>query len=291
MRIDGCGRHAVRAVHVEPHAPFGADVRDRADRVDRAGERGTRRGHDGDRRDAGGQVAIDRLGQRLGPHPARIVDRQVTQVVRSDPQQLDRACDRVVHLGGAVDRQRPPRQPFDPRPRERLLTRRCERGDVADRPAARERSDRRGEPDELADPPDRLVLDLRRGPRIDRQVDVVRVCQQVRDRADLQSRRTDEREVPRPRLRDRLVQDARGVVECLVHRDGLGRQPGLEEPPHALVERGLLGPVPVEAPPRLLHQPGRVREDLLARRVEPERSVGLRHGDDGTAVLRHPLPS
>ena len=103
VRRHRSGRHPVGAVDVEPHAAIGADVRDRIDRVDRAGERGPGRGHDRDRRDAGRHVAVDRLGQRVRPQPARLVDRQVAEVVRADPQELDRPGDRVVDLRGAVD--------------------------------------------------------------------------------------------------------------------------------------------------------------------------------------------
>ena len=71
-----------------------------------------------------------------------------------------------------------------------------------------------------ADPANRLVLDLRGRAGVDRQVDVVGVGQEVGEGADLEAARADEREVARPRLRDRLVEDARGVIERLV--DGLG---------------------------------------------------------------------
>ncbi len=72
-----------------------------------------------------------------------------------------------------------------------------------------------------------------------------------------------------------------GVVEGLEggHAD-LG-QLGLQEPPHTVVERRLLGPEPVEAAPGLLHEPGRVTQDLLPRRVQAQRPFGLgRHGSD-----------
>ena len=286
------GRHPVRTVHVEPDAALGADVRDLVDRIDRAGERGPGRGHDGDREDARRDVGdpAPRPARRAGggAHPSIGMSRRLFDPM---PKQLHGPRDRVVHLGRAVHGEPASRQAFGPGARERLLPGGRERGHVADRPAARERADRGREPDELAHPAHGLVLDLRGRARVDRQVDVVRVGQQVGDGADLQPRRADEREVPRTRLRDRLVEDARRVVERLVHRHGLARQSGAEEPAHALVERGLLRPVPVEAPPRLLHQLRRVREDLLARRVEPERSFELRHAFDGTAALRHPLPS
>ncbi len=288
MRRDRRGGQAVRTVHVEPHPSLGADVGDPVDRVDRARERRARGRDHRDGGDPGGHVAIDRLGQRIGPQPAGAIDRKVTEVVRPDPQQLDRPCDRVVHLGGAVDRETPSRQAVGPGAGHRLLARRRERGHVADRPAAGERPDRGGEPDEFTHPANGLLLDLRGGPRVDGQVDVVRVGEQVGDRPDLQTRRPDEREVPRARLCDRTVQHARGIVERLVHRHGRCGQPGLEEAPHALVERGLLGPVPIEAPPRLLDQLRRVHERLLARGVETKRPFRLGHLSDAT---RRPEPA
>ncbi len=80
-----------------------------------------------------------------------------------------------------------------------------------------------GNPTNSADPTHGLVLDLGRRPRIDGEVDVVGVGQQVAERADLEPARTDEREVARTSLRDRLVQHARGVIERLVHRRMLAR--------------------------------------------------------------------
>ncbi len=124
--------------------------------------------------------------------------------------------------------------------------------------------------------PHGLLLEHRGGPRIDREVHVVRGSQQVAERADLQAGGPDEREVAGPRLRDRLVQRAGGVVQRLVNAHRLLREPGLQERPEPLVERRLLGPGAVEAPPGLGDQLRRVLERLLSRRVEPQRPIRVR---------------
>ena len=282
LRPDGRRRQPVRAVDVHPHAALLADVGDPVERIDGAGQRRSRRRDDRDRRHPRRDVAIDRVGQGVGPHPPQTVQRDRPQVVRADPEQLDRPRDRVVDLLGAVDGRTPARQTAVARSRERPLSRRGDRGEVADRPSAREGSAGRREADELRQPPDRLLFDDGRRPRVNGQVDVVRVRQEVGDRADLEPGRTDEREVARPRLRDRLVQDPRRIVEHLVDRGGLLGEPAPDQLTDARVERRLLRPEPVEAPPRLLHQLRRVRERLLARGVEAERALGL-HVVDGTA--------
>ena len=99
--------------------------------------------------------------------------------------------------------------------------------------------------------------------------------QQVGDGADLQPARADEREVPWPWLRDRLVEDPRGVVEGFPGGHAVLGQGRFQEPPDAIVERRLLGPEAVEAAPRLLDQPRRVPKDLLPRRVQAEWPFGL----------------
>jgi hypothetical protein len=100
---------------------------------------------------------------------------------------------------------------------ERPLAGRRQRGHVADRSAARERAAHLPvEADELAHPPDGLALDLGGGAGVDRQVDVVTGRKGVADGADLEPARADEREVPRPRLRDALVEDPSGIVQDLV---------------------------------------------------------------------------
>jgi hypothetical protein len=108
------------------------------------------------------------------------------------------------------------------------------------------------------------------------------VREEIADRADLEAARADEGEVPRPRLRDRLVEDPRGVVERLVDGRRIVREPGPEQRAHALVELGFLGAEPVEGAPGLGDQLDGVLERLLARRVEPKRPIGIRHAVDAT---------
>src|SRR6185503_15771903 len=84
---------------------------------------------------------------------------------------------------------------------------------VRDRPAARERAGGSGKADELAHPADGLLLHLRRGAGPQRKVDVEAGREQVAEDADLETRRADEGEEPRPRLRERRVEDPGGVLE------------------------------------------------------------------------------
>jgi hypothetical protein len=221
-----------------------------------------------DRRDPPGDVGVDRLRQQVGPHPAEPVERDRPEIVRADPEQLDRARDRVVDLFGAVHGRVTGGETAVARAGQRPLSCRRDRRQVADRAAARERAVRRRVPDELGDPADRLMLHHRGGAGVDGQIDVVRLCQQIPDRPDLEARRPDEREVPRPGLGDRLVQDPRCIVERLVDGNRVLRKGAPDQLAYALVQRGLLWTEPVERPPRLRDQLRRMLQRLLARRVE-----------------------
>ena len=94
----GRGRKAVRAVEVEPHAPLLAHIGQRIRGIDRAGERRPSRRHHRHGRHALVPVPIDGLGDRVGPELALVVDGQRPDVAGPDPQELDGARDRVVHL-------------------------------------------------------------------------------------------------------------------------------------------------------------------------------------------------
>ena len=165
----------------------------------------------------------------------------------------------------------------------RAFAGRRQRAHVADRAAARERTTRGREPDELRDPAHGLILDLRRGAGVDRQIDVVGVGQEVGEGPDLEPARTDEREVARPRLRDRLVEDPRGVVERLV-RQGSGPTAGAAS--RSRRTRSSSGGSSGRNRSKLRQASAtsrdRVLERLFARRIEPQRPVGLRHDADGT---------
>ena len=181
------------------------------------------------------------------------------------------------------------------RARKRALAGGCEGRDVRDRAAARERPGRGREPDELADPAHGLVLDLGRGARPDREVDVEARCEQVADDADLEPRRADEREEPRPGLRDRHVEDARRVVEGRQGARPVSGERGPEERLEAVVDPGLAGARLVEAPPRVRDDRRGVAQRLVAGRVEAERrDVGgraHRPAESSAGRRRHPATS
>ncbi len=218
-----------------------------------------------------------------GCEPAFGAERDRAQVRRADAERLDRPGDRVMHLLRAVDRHALAAEPLVARAGQGVFARGGERGRVRDRATARERPGRIGRvADELGRPADRLLLDQRRGSRVDREVDVVGMREQVADRPDLEPARTHPDEVPGPGLRDRLVEDPRRIVDRLVRRTRRRRELGQQEPADAFVERGLLGPVAVEALPGLRDELGSVLEHLFARGVEPQRDVGLGHGSDAT---------
>ena len=105
-----------------------------------------------------------------------------------------------------------------------------------------------------------------------RQVDVVAGGEGIREHADLEAGRADEREVARPGARG----SRRGCARLRRGRDGrrpvLGQRPG-EGGRAGRIDRRLARAVAVEARPRLLDQPGRVTQHLRARRVEPERGL------------------
>ena len=100
-----CGRcrKAVRPVHVEPDTAGLADVGQRVDRIDCAGERRSRRRHHRDRRDARPAVAVDHRRDGIGAQPPSIVLGQRTNQVGADAEELRRAYDGVVGLARAVE--------------------------------------------------------------------------------------------------------------------------------------------------------------------------------------------
>ena len=186
----GCRRRgkAVGAVDVQPDAGLLADVGERADRVDGAGQRRAGGRDDRDRDAARGTIGADRLLDRLRDEAPVLVDRQRADVLGADPEDLGGALDRVVRLLGAVERRRRAAEPVPARARDRALPGRGERGHVRDRAAAREGARGGREADELGHPADGLVLDLRRGGGPDGEVRVEARGEQVADDADLEAR-------------------------------------------------------------------------------------------------------
>ena len=98
------GRDAVGPVDVEPDAALLADVGERPDRVDRAGQRRAGGGDDGDGRDTRRAVCLDRGVDRVRAEPPRVVHLQGAHVVGADPEELRRSDDGVVRLLRAVER-------------------------------------------------------------------------------------------------------------------------------------------------------------------------------------------
>ena len=267
----GRGRDAVRAVDVEPDAALLADVGERVDRVDRAGQRRPGGGDDGDGRDTRRAVCVDRGVDRIRAEPPRVVHLQRAHVVGADPEQLRRSDDGVVRLLRAVERRAGARHALAPRPWKRALAGRGERRDVRDRAAARERPGGGGEPDELAHPADRLVLHLGRRPCPDGEVDVEARREQVAQHADLEAGRADEGEEPRARLGDRHVEQLCSVVERGERARPVPGERRAEQCVEPLVDVRLAGPCAVEALPRARDDRRRALQRLLAAGVEAER--------------------
>ena len=93
-----CGQ-TVGTIDMHPDAMFRADVGDRIQGIDGAGERGARRGDDRDGDAARCKVGADQPIECLRSHATVVIDRHGTQVVGADAEQLDRAHDGVVRVG------------------------------------------------------------------------------------------------------------------------------------------------------------------------------------------------
>ena len=260
----------IGAVHVQPDAQLGADVGERTDRIDGAGQRRARRRHHRDGHAAVGPVGPDRVAHRLGRQPPVAVDRQRPHVRRADPEDLGCALDRVVRLARAVERRLGTPEPVVAGPGNRALAGRGERRHVRDGAAARERARPGREADELRHPADRLILDLGRGRRPHGEVDVEARGEQVAEHADLEPGRADEGEVARTRLGERLVEHPARILEHLERarrRLGQGR---FEQHLEPVVDRRLVRTSVVEARPALGDDLGRALERLLPGDVEAE---------------------
>ena len=192
------------------------------------------------------------------------------------PSSSTARVDRVVRLLRAVDGARWSRPCRWRGAGQRPLARGRQRGQVADGAAAGEGAAAGGEADQLPHPAHRLVLDLAGGAGVDRHVGVEAGRQRVADDADLEPRGADEREVARPRLGDRLVEDPRSVVQHRRDSAGPSGSGACSIAPHAVVDRRLVGTGLVEAPPRLDDQRRRPLEHLLSGRLQMERR-GLLH--------------
>ncbi len=210
-------------------------------------------------------VLGDRLGARVDVHAPAGVDRDRADLTAADAEHLGGAAHGVVRLRGAVQRHPARAGALVADARERPFAGRGERGQVRDRPARREQP--AGvvvEADELADPADRLRLEQIGGAGAVRDVDVVRGHQRVGEHPDLESRGTDIGEPPRPRLRERPVENVGGGVERFPRVGRRGGQRAAEQLVGVLVGERLARTGMVEAPPRLGDQLGGVLEHLIA---------------------------
>ena len=257
---------------MQPHAARGADVGERRDRVDRAGQRGAGGRDHGDRCDA------RRRGRRRSPSAtasgAQPAVRRRSATARTPsapmPEHLGRALDRVVGLGRAVDRRRavPPR-PSRRTPGSGPLARGRECGQVRDRAAARERAaaGRVARPARrpIAPPAPRSrvaapAYTARLGSKHDASASPITPISSPEEPTNAKYRGA--------RLSDALVQDPRGVLQNAGGRRGVGGQRCQKQRAHGGIDLRLLGAGVVESPPRFRDQPHGVGEHLLARRIE-----------------------
>ena len=208
------GGSAVGAVHVQPHAVRCADVGERVERVDGAGARGAGDADHRDRRDAGGNVGLDRARELVGPDAEGIVAADRAQRPPAEAEDVAGALERVVHVLGRVDPAEPGATP-------------CSRASGSARARAQARPVRlarvpplvkcpppAGEADQLGEPAPGDVLELRREARAAAEVGVERGREHRRGDARLESRAVDERERARVRMRVRARQHgARDVLD------------------------------------------------------------------------------
>ena len=167
MRVRGTrrGQRAERAVDVQPQAFFRADVRERAEVVERAGVDAARGADDQERTVARGAIGGDPRAQRLRIERAPVV--HVDQPQRRGPEACDaqRLGDAVVHAARGIGRQARAGDPVRARVRaQRGVACGGDREQVAHRRPARQDPARiRRESEELREPRDHLALDVDRG--------------------------------------------------------------------------------------------------------------------------------
>ena len=245
------------------------------ERVDRACERRPRARDDRDGHGSVGQVPLDRLHQRRRYQAVTGIHRQEAQALRAQPEQLDRSLDRVVDLLGGVDGRPCSPDAGQARAGKRTLPGRGQGGQVAHGPPLVKAPPAPRIPDELADPAKRLAFDFGGRSRVAGEIDVEARRQRIGENADLEARRADEREVARSGLCDRLVEDARRVVERVEGGRGLVRQRRREQA-RGRVRRAGARPAGIgrnSATPRRSARPPARRPPRGARRARgPSRS-------------------
>ena len=151
---------------MEPQPLRGRDVRERVERVDRAGVDRPRRADEQRRQGAARPIGGDRRAQRRGVEPAP-VERHLAHRRPADAEQLQRAPHAAVGLGGHVrDEPRGAREPVAPHVvadrRQRTAASAGEADDRRGRPAAREQAAARRvrKADELGQPAHDRVLEV-----------------------------------------------------------------------------------------------------------------------------------
>ena len=171
---------------MEPDIARDADLGDGIERVDRARERRAGARDDGGRRRARGDVCVDDAGERSRVEAVAVIEWHEAKAGGAEAEDLDGALHGVMGLLRGVHRETQAGQPRRPRPGGGSFAGRGQRGEVRDGAAAREGAASRREADELADPADRLALDLGGGRRVAREVDVEARRERIGEDPDLE---------------------------------------------------------------------------------------------------------
>ena len=225
-----------------------------------------------------------RIGISTGTDPnGAVIATAVNKGGAADAAGFHRPHVRVVRLVGAVHRHPSATEPVDARPRHRVLPRGEQRRQVRRHPSAGEHTFAEREPDEVRDPPQRLLVHQVRAACAGREVRVVGRGEHARQDADLQPGRPDVGEEQRPGGGDAGVQRTRCVGQRRRHvsrRLGQGSAQSFDE---LRGEDRLRDPRRVERGPRVGDHPSHVAEDDLA--IGERRRPGFVLVRDGPANL------
>jgi hypothetical protein len=215
-------RSAVSGVDVEPEPLVGADVGDLAQGIDRSGRHRSPAPDDGDGADSVIPIGLDRVAKLVHPHAVGIVDRDVPQRRRAQPEHVRGPVVHDVRLRRLVDREwGPVTYPVAPDvPAGRAVTRRLQRDEIRHR-SARNDQPTRGvrQAESIGEPTREVELDLgggrRQTPPADVRVQTRR--EQVGDGSRNRPRSTDVRVEPRVAGVHRVLQhDVAEVREQVV---------------------------------------------------------------------------
>ena len=207
---------AVRAVDVNPEPLSLRDLGEPDEVVHCACIGRARASDDEERRSPRDAVLRDPLFEDIEANPESRVRGDLADVLRREAREDRRLLDGMVRLVGGIE------SAGEEVLRKPLAAGRHERGEVRERPAARQDSPRRGRiPDHLAEPGDDVRFDLRetRSRRPDADEAVRRVCDEVRHGRVRKSAARDVRQVSRASRveadRDHLLEEQ---GEKLLHR-------------------------------------------------------------------------